>query len=393
MKILHVISNLAFRSGGPSTVIRQLAEYQAKAGLDITVCTTRWGISYKEENFRQGLENRISLYFFDFLSPMLISVSMAQWFAQHINSFDCVHIHGLYRFPVIYAAWLARKKCIPYIIRPHGSLDPFLYRQSRYGNVGLPLKRMCERLFDFPNLNAASAIQYTACEEADRAAFLKLRAPAVIVPNGIDWEQYATLPTRGAFRQRIGLGKEVPLILFLGRINFKKGLDLLIPSFAQIIKKIPSAILVIVGPDNEGYGRRVRKWCQEQDIQDKVVFVDYLEPARVIEAYVDADVFVLPSYTENFGMTVAEAMACRCPVVISDQVNIWKEIKECGAGAVAALDPEKFSEAVIGVLRDSDAARIMGERGRMLVHEKFTWSTIVKKLTAVYASVMRCQAC
>lgn len=377
--------------GGISTVVRQLVVYQAKAGLDVSLCATRSGILIEEEQLWCHPKDEFALHYFDSSTPMLIAPSMAKWLAQHIDSFDCVHIHGLYRFPVIYAAWRSKMEKIPYMITPHGALDPFLYRQSRYGVLGLLLKRMCERLFDFPNLNGAAAIHYTAREEAERAAFLKLKAPAVVVPNGIDWEQYATLPAPGAFRQRIGLDKGTPLILFLGRINFKKGLDLLVPAFAQVTKTMPSARLAIVGPDNDGYGRKVRQWCQQQDVLDKVIFVDYLEPARVTEAYVDADVFVLPSYTENFGMTVVEAMACGRPVIISDQVNICQEIKVHDAGRVVALDQNILAQAMIGVLQDPHAARAMGERGRMLVQQKFTWPIIVKKLTAVYEALMRGQ--
>jgi glycosyltransferase involved in cell wall biosynthesis len=250
--------------------------------------------------------------------------------------------------------------------------------------VAVPLKRIYERLFDFPNLNHASAIHYTATEEMERASFLKLRAPAVIVPNGIDWRRYAMLPSRGVFRNRIGIDFRTSLLLFLGRINFKKGLDLLVPSFAQVLEKIPNARLAIVGPDNEGYGVKVRQWCREQGIAEKVIFVDHLGLHDVIQAYVDADVFVLPSYTENFGMTVVEAMACGCPVVISDQVNIWREVQEEGAGLVVSLEPAQIADAICRVLEDKEAAREMGRRGRSAAERRYAWPQIVEQLTDIY---------
>ena len=134
-------------------------------------------------------------------------------------------------------------------------------------------------------------------------------------------------PPRVTFASELRLNDQTPLVLFLGRINFKKGLDLLVPAFGRVVQKHPDARLAVVGPDNEGYGLKVRRWCEEQGIQDKVFFVDHLGFEKVKEAYVDADVFVLPSYTENFGLTVVEAMACGTPVVISDQVNIWREFR------------------------------------------------------------------
>jgi len=309
---------------------------------------------------------------------------MRIWLKQNIQRYDLAHIHSLYRFPVAYAAWCARKAKVPYIIRPHGSLDPFLYRQSSHGKWALPLKRFYECLFTLPNLNHASAIHFTTKEEMERSAFLKLRAPAVIIANGIDWREYAELPQSGKFRQRVRLDSQTPLVLFLGRINFKKGLDLLVSSFARVVEKFPDARLAIVGPDNEGYGVKVRRWCREEGIADKVVFVDHLDPEEVKQAYVDANVFVLPSYTENFGMTVVEAMACGCPVVVSDQVNIWREIQEEGAGIVVGLDPWEITNAICRVLSDKDTAEGMGRRGRMAAEKRYAWPRIIDQMTDVY---------
>jgi len=314
MRILHVISNLSPRSGGPTTVVGALSKYQYRAGLRVTVCTTDWGVplqaSKSAEGYIEVTEDSVPIKYFSYSSPLLISLRMAKWLAYNLRAFDLVHIHGLYRFPVTYAAWNARRAAVPYLVSPHGSLDPFLYRQSRYS---LPLKRIYELLLDFPNLNQASAIHYTSSEEAKRAAFLNLRARRIIIPIGIDWESYMRLPGAGSFRRNLGLCEDTPLVLFLGRINFKKGLDLLVPAFAWVLKELPNTRLALVGPDNEGYGSKFRRWCAEHGIEDKVFFVDHLGPTAVKEAYVDADVFVLPSYTENFGMTVVEAMACGCP--------------------------------------------------------------------------------
>jgi len=246
-------------------------------------------------------------------SGLCFSRALKRWLDHNLKEFDVVHVHGRDRFPTTYGAWLARKKRVPYLMRPAGSLDPLIHRQSA---KSLFLKRFYERLFELPNLQAASAIHYTAEEERDRAGFLKLKAPAVIIPNALDWKAFEFLPARGLFREKIGLTDDVPLILFLGRLNFKKGLDLLIPAFASLRESIPDAHLAIVGPDNEGYGSKVRGWCRERSVEGNVTFVDHLPQDEVIQAYVDADVFVLASYTENFGMTVVEAMACACPVVI-----------------------------------------------------------------------------
>jgi glycosyltransferase involved in cell wall biosynthesis len=314
---------------------------------------------------------------------------MAKWLRQRLTDFDLIHIHSLYRFPMTYAGWLARKMNVPYIISPHGSLDPFLYKQSRY-NVFL--KRIYERVFDLPNLDHAAAVHFTTQAEAESTNFLDLKARCEIVPLGIDWETYKSLPVKGAFRKRSGLGGQTPLVLFLGRINFTKGLDLLVPAFASLLKELPEAHLALVGPDNEGYGSKVKRWCAEQGIQEKVVFVGHLGADDVREAYVDADVFVLPSYTESFGLTVVEAMACGCPVVLSDQVKIWREVQHAGAGLVTGIDADEIAEALYFLLTHKQEAMAMGVRGREVVEKRFTWDRIVDKFTKVYQDLIPADA-
>lgn len=390
MKILHVISTLAPHFGGPVHVVLGLARCQARLGHDVTICTTNAnypsGTLCVPKN-RPVQDQGVSTWHFSVqATSLLISVPMARWMRKTIEDFDVIDIHGLYRFPQTYSAWCARKAGKPHLIRPHGALDPFLYQKSAYSVL---IKRLYERLFDLPNLNGATAIHYTTHDEMERVGFLGLTTPAVVVPNAVDWNAFETLPPRGSFRARLDIAANIPLALFLGRVNFTKGLDLLVPAFAHVAREVREAVLVIVGPDNEGYGRNVRDWVREADLGQRVRFVGYLGPDEVKEAYVDAEVFVLPSYTENFGMTVIEAMACGCPVVISDHVNIWREVQEAGAGRVVGLDHRMLAEAIVSVLRNRDAAREMGAAGRAFVRRRFTWNRVVEELTVVYKAMVR----
>lgn len=390
MRILHVVSTLAPASGGPTSVIRDLATAQANAGHAVTVCTTDRGNPVREklphEYFGRLYPAGVNLQVFPVqYAPLLFSSGMEQWLRRALADFDIVHIHGLYRFPPTYAAWQARQQRVPYVIRPHGAIDPYLYGKSSAGSVRL--KRLYERWFDLPNLHAAGAIHYTAEEERERVSFLGLKAPSFVVPNGLDWARYRELPVRGALRARWGLG-EAPVLLFLGRLHFKKGLDLLIPAFDALRRRVPEAQLVIAGPENDDYGQQVRGWVCERGLEATVHFVGPLEGADVVQAYVDADVFALPSYTENFGMTVAEAMACALPVVISDQVNIHAEVSGAGAGLVTACDVGEVTAALESLLRDPDRRRAMGAAGRRLVQDRFTWPAIVEQLTAEYQKVI-----
>jgi glycosyltransferase involved in cell wall biosynthesis len=146
--------------------------------------------------------------------------------------------------------------------------------------------------------------------------------------------------------------------------------------------------LVIAGPENDHYGREVRGWVSERGLNGAVHFVGPLRGGDVIQAYVDADVFALPSYTENFGMTVAEAMACALPVVISDQVNIHAEVSQAGAGLVTRCDAGDVANALTQLLGDRRQRETMGRAGRSLVQQRFTWPAIVNALTAQYEAVI-----
>lgn len=378
MKILHVIQNIDTKYGGPASVIigMNLAQNNIKHSTEI------WTLKYKKQE--QNHSNIKINYYNAYFTPILFSFDLYNKLIRRIHEFDIIHIHGLYRFPVSVAAWQSRKANVPYIITPHGALDPFLYKQSRFGKWAVPLKRLYERLIDIPNLNHASAIHYTSRDEAKRSAFCGLKARPVIIPNGIDWSSFENLPAKGSFRNRIRLNENTPLVLFLGRINFVKGLDLLIPAFSQVLKEKPRARLALVGPDNEGYGRKVRQWCRELGIEDKVFFVDHLGPDEVRQAYVDADVFVLPSYTESFGMTVVEAMASACPVIISEKVNIWREVQADKAGLVTGLEPLLIADAICHLLTNKKEAEFMGLRGRRSAKERYNWPRIVEQLTQVY---------
>jgi glycosyltransferase involved in cell wall biosynthesis len=148
---------------------------------------------------------------------------------------------------------------------------------------------------------------------------------------------------------------------------------------------------VIAGPDNDNFGKIVRRWVSEERVSNNVYVTGALKGGGLKEAYVDADVFVLPSYTENFGMAVAEAMACALPVVISDQVNIHAEVAGASAGMVTRCDVDEVAGALVTLLRDPNRRRAMGEAGRRLVQARYTWPVIVEALTQEYQAVIERQ--
>lgn len=388
MRILHVQETLAPRYGGPAEVLPRLADAQHAAGHDVQIVTTNCdyplGIYHCPGWGHIGTRSIPVLYAKVDFVPLRVSYRLGQYLRKSVRSFDIIHIHGLYRFPPSYAAYQARSQGVPYIIRPHGSLDPYLFKRS---SRSLMLKRLYERWIDFPNLNAASAIHYTTDDERRRASFLGLQAPTFVAPNGVDWERFRILPPRGALRKRLKI-LNAPMILFLGRIHFKKGLDLLIPALKIVLRSVPDAQLIIIGPENDDYGQWVRAQVHSSDLTAHVHFLGTLYGPDVTQAYVDADVFALPSYTENFGMAVAEAMACALPVVVSDQVNIHTDISSANAGIVTHCDADQVAAALCALLLDAGRRQTMGTAGRRLVQARYVWPAIERALTQHYAEII-----
>jgi glycosyltransferase involved in cell wall biosynthesis len=371
-------------------VLRGLATAQARHGHQVVVCTTDRdhppdGV-LPQEYFRTLYHPEVTLKVFGVnFVPLLVSVSMARWLRSSICDFDIVHVHGLYRFPSSFAAWIARRRDIPYIICPHGSLDPYMHERSAY-SVGL--KRIYERLIDLPNLRAASALHFTTEQEHSRSAFLGLATNTIVVPNGLHWATYKQLPPRGVLRDQWKIGHG-PLVLFMGRLHPVKGFDLLIPAFDAVRNNIPGAQLVIAGPENDNFGEQIRTWVRDRGLQNSVHFVGMLNDVEVVQAYVDADVVVLPSYTENFGMTIAEAMACGVPVAITTGVKIHDAVSRAKAGIVTDCDSMQLAHALETLLNDGQLRRKMGDAGRDFVKQNYTWPVVVNALDTAYESMVR----
>jgi len=308
------------------------------------------------------------------------SPALAAALKEAIPNHDVVHIHSLYLYHSWVAASLARKFKIPYIIRPHGTLDPYLYKRHRMR------KSIMDLLFQNKALRNASAIHYTTREELHLAEPYTFGAPGAVVPNGVNAADYDELPPAGALRARYPELAQGRIILFLGRLNFKKGLDILIPAFAKALDADDSLRLVIVGPDG-GEEQKTRGWVREFGVEDKTVLTGMLTDDDILAAYKDAEVFVLPSYSENFGIAVVEAMASGVPVLISDKVNIWREVVDGGAGRVAPAEIDAFASLMIDAMADRDGLDDMAAKAKQVARDKFDWQSVAAQFEDLYRSV------
>jgi glycosyltransferase involved in cell wall biosynthesis len=241
-----------------------------------------------------------------------------------------------------------------------------------------------ERLVENRNLGHAAGLIYTAQGEMEAAGFLNLSPPAYVVPLGLD---AASFDRAGGFRARYGLADK-ELILWMGRLAPVKGLDLLIRAFAGLARRRPKAVLVLVGPDTENLGQGLRQLLVELGMDPKrAIFTGMLHGNEKRAALSEADLFVMPSHTENFALAAVEAMALGRPVIVSNGVKIAPEIAKAGAGIVVSLQGAELEIALADLLEDVQRRLRMGEAALALARQ-YGWPVIVGRLEEAYRAMM-----
>jgi glycosyltransferase involved in cell wall biosynthesis len=371
LRICHVISSLDARAGGPAVALAGLASAQQSAGMQISIIATpREGESDDAAKNLRAQQIQVEL-----LGPasgrLRRHPQIVPTLEKLIPQVDLLHIHALWEEIQHQASRLARKFNKPYIIRPCGMLDPWSLSQN------LLVKKLYLMVRMRRDLNCAAALHFTTGAERDLTEPLRLKAPAIVEPNGLDVREFDPLPPAENFRQRIPQFRDRRIVLFLSRVHPKKGLDLLIPAFARA--KRENAVLVIAGPDDDGYGTTVRDMVTREGLINDVAFTGMLRGAVRVEAMAAADLFVLPSYQENFGIAVVEALACGCPVIISDQVNIHAEVSQANVGAVVPMDVAQLSEQITRWLADDSLRADAAKRGREFALKRFAWEQIAQR--------------
>jgi glycosyltransferase involved in cell wall biosynthesis len=378
LKLLRLIRSLNPSGGGPMEGVRQITPHLASLGVATTVASldlpdAPW---LQEQPFRAlGLGPVATGYGYRRGLPARI-LALAQ---QH----DAVIIHGLWQYHA-FATWRAlRGSGIPYFVYTHGMLDPWFKRTY-------PLKHLKKWAYwpwaDYRVLRDATAVLFTTEQERllARQSFWLYRANEVVVGYGTSAPPPDAERQRQAFLQRFPHLRGQRILLFLSRIHPKKGVDLLLEAFAAVASTDPRLQLVIAGPDQVGWQAQLQQRAAALGIADRVTWPGMLSGNLKWGAFCAAELFCLPSHQENFGIVVAEALACGLPVAVAEPVNIASEVAASGAGLV-------FSDTDVGttgVLRewlampDADQAR-MGNRGLLLFQERFDFASVASNLLPV----------
>jgi glycosyltransferase involved in cell wall biosynthesis len=354
-RILHVLPTDDEAHGGPLHVARNLiAETNRSATLHAMLLAGNQG----------GARRRVAYW------------PGVGWFrrcAESVRNGGIVHVHGLWTAPTSGAAFIALRERVPYVVSAHGMLRPNALLQSR------ARKRAYLALLERRLINGSAALHLFDDREVAVARGLGLTCSVVVLPNGAPMPHVPRQPAREDRRITV---------LTLGRVERRKGFDVLIPAFARASRLEPRLHLVVAGPDEDGHLKQVLASAQRYGVGRAITYTGPVgEPAKA-ELFRRADVFVHPSETEGDSLAVKEAMAAGLPVVLSAPQMI-AGFSEADAGRVVPRRAQAISDAIIELCRIGVTGRAaMGERARKLVRERYTWERIATDWASVYDDIL-----
>ena len=374
MKILHVIRDLSPDTGGPVTAIHGLVRQQVNFGHQVTVVSTDFGLAGKVNL----PENRYVLCACAF-GLWRYAPTMCYVLGLQMSKCDVVHIHTVWDYPTLLALRLARKMGKPFLLRPCGMLENWSMSQSRL-KKWVYLRFFAQTLFSPPCI-----LHFTTLAEQQKS-FPPLSPRSFVIENGLSDAAMADTSS-DAFLERYPELRGKRIVLFLSRVHPKKRPDIAILAFAHAAASFPDSLLVLAGPCRYEYREKLIALAATTGFSNRVRFTGALSGRVLYGAYRAATLFVLPSMQENFGISVAEAMAAGCPVVVSEHVALKTYISVGKAGIVCAAAPEPFGLAIAELLRDPIKAVAMGRNGAVVARQFFTWERIAKRLDQIYTDI------
>ena len=378
---LSVVSHLDPQYGGLSAVVPELSSALNRSGL---ISSGLAAFCAPDEEIPSGLAGSA----LDGLEVSRWPMGRRQWitdrslreqFLRAVDAADGVHLHGLWEQSTAVGARSARARRKPYIVSAHGMLERWALQNKRFK------KQIYSTLMERGNLRRSACLHALTRAEADDYRRYGTQVPIAVIPNGV--QVPPTVKGDLFFAQYPALeGKR--MVLFLGRIHFKKGLDLLVKAWKQLASQWPDAQLVLAGPDSEGTRSQVEALLDELDLADRVSFTGMLDGAMKWSALAAAECFVLPSYSEGLSVSTLEAMGLGLPVIITDHCNL-PEVSQFEAGWVIQSDVAQLTSALRECLGNSpEQNRRIGSNGRDLVRDRYTWTAVGAQMAELYTWVL-----
>lgn len=387
MKILQVTNFFkpSWESGGPARVSYEISKNLVQRGHDVTVYTTDGFNSRLSVEKNKPIDvDGIKTYYFRNLSSYLarkvvfpIPYYLPLVVRNEINNFDIIHIHEHRTMLAAIVHHYAKKNDIPYVLQSHGSVFPLFQNQI--------LKKTCGHLLGYDVLRCASRVIALNNCEADQYRAMGIEDGRIrLLPNGIDISNYANLPARGNFFKKNNIDTSKRLILYLGRLNKTKGIDLLINAFSDLSNKFDKAFLVLVGPD-DGYRSKLEELINISNLGDKVLLTGFISSEEKLMAFVDSDCFVTPSFS-GFPMTFLESLACGTPIITTNIGDTLEWINN-NVGYVVKYDRNQLADAIFRILSDESLRARFGDMGKQLAKDEFNWPLIIEKLEKIYDEI------
>ncbi len=377
MKILMVIPYLGSTYGGTSESVRRLAHSLGALGLDVDIVTSNAnGTSKLAVPLRTWIQEtgyRIQFFPCWHRSDLIFCPSLLYWLINHVADYQLIHTHTVFSPLILVAHGICKSRQVPYIATPHGMLEPWALAHKAWK------KRVYYHLFERALLRQAAAIHATSSVEKGNIQALNLQPEVILIPNGIGLDDFQDLPDPELFYQQFPTTGQRRLLLFLGRIDPKKGLDLLAPAFAQVHQCFPDTHLIVAGPDTIGFLPTARNFFAQAGCLEAVTFTGMLTGALKLAALAAASLYVAPTYSEGFSVSVLEGMACGLPCVITRGCN-FPEAAVAGVAYVVDIEAPAIATALIQCLQDPEAARAMGDRARDFIFRNYTWHQAAERL-------------
>ncbi|MEG4403785.1 hormogonium polysaccharide biosynthesis glycosyltransferase HpsP [Microcoleus sp. MON2_D5] len=400
MRILQIIPSISLVYGGPSQMVLGLSDALTSRGIELTIITTDSNGDIGQHPLDVPLNQPIQqngyqiIYFRCYpWRRYKFSFSLLQWLNENARQFDLAHIHALFSPVTTFAATIARYRHLPYIIRPCGMLDPAdLQKKKR-------LKQIYAAVLERPNLAGAAAIHFTSKEEAKISERFGLDCTGKMpVPRDLDFPGKMPGPldlviplgvTAGLFPKRLP-ESQVPIILFMSRIEPKKGLDLLITALESILAAGINFKFILAGsnPQDAAYETKIKVQIQNSILAQYTTITGFVSGDLKSELLTNADLFVLPSYYENFGIAVAEAMAAGVPVAISDRIHIAEDIQQAEAGWVEPLEVGAIANSIKSALLNPQERQRRGLNGKEYAKKHYNWDAIAQQTIDAYQQIL-----
>jgi glycosyltransferase involved in cell wall biosynthesis len=383
LRVGHIIEGLSPKAGGPSQVVLQMTQAQYKCGLAPTICCE------DKPGEREDAERLISDTCKDHRPEVLwlpsgptvggrsLGLTARRHLRRTLQQFDVLHIHGMWSAIGWHAAQLAIKNDIPFVLRPAGMLEPWSLQHR-----GWKKRLMLNSVFG-GMLRRTAAIHVTGEKEARGFEMLPYDRPVALLPNGVNVPPLDDDP-RAILRHRWSHLADPRIALFIGRLHPVKGLDHLIPAWAEVQRQHPDWHLMLAGPDTDGYQAELEQKARALGVGETMTFIGGIwgqEKSQLTQA---ADLLVAPSLQENFGVSIAEGLAAQTPVITTDQTP-WAVVRDHGCGWYIPVGDQPLATALAEAMASPcEQLCAMGQQGRQLVEGRYAWSTIAGQTRELY---------